>query len=83
MTRQVRRFLLVGCALALPGVSSFAQSAERGLARAGSQAAESAQSSLPAPAQLGAVAAEIGLLRKSLQALNAGLRDIDAKVFDA
>ena len=71
MTRQVRRFLLVSCAMALSGVSSFAQSAARGPTGAGPQAAGGAPSTLPSPGQLDAVAAEIGLLRKSLQALNA------------
>ena len=79
MTRQVGCFLVVICAAALSGVPSFAQSTER---RPTSAAPQALEQTLNPPPNLGAtetVANEIGLLRKSLQTLNARLREISEK----
>lgn len=73
MTRRVRQFLITGCAVAFTSAPSFAQSPERGPAAGGRQIPERAQAA--PPGALDPVANEIGLLRKSLQALSASLRE--------
>ena len=79
MTKQVRCFLIIGCAVALSSVPSFAQSPERSPGSAGPQASGRPPSTQPALGTLDAVAGELSLLRKSLQALNASLREIGEK----
>ena len=66
------------CAVALLGVASLAQTPER---RQTTPAQEPSVVSSAAPAPADPVASEISLLRKSLQTLNARLREISEKMF--
>lgn len=79
MKRQAGRFLIAGCAAALLGTASFAQSPQRAAPGAGPQAVERPPSAQPSLGAVETVAGEIGLLRKSLQALTARLREISEK----
>lgn len=79
MARQVKRFLIISCLVALSGIPSFAQSTEQGPASAGAQAPGRTPGTSANLGPLDAVAGEIAQLRKSLQALNARLREISEK----
>ncbi|HLL75632.1 MAG TPA: hypothetical protein VK421_10250 [Pyrinomonadaceae bacterium] len=79
MTRQVRRFLIIGCVVTLSGIPSFAQSPERGAAGAPPQTLGRPPSPAPNPGPADSMAGEIALLRQTLQTLNARLREISDK----
>lgn len=78
MTTRVSFFPAVICAVTLLGVTSSAQTGERRPAGATPQTQE--QPSNAAPTSADPVANEIGLLRRSLQTLNARLREISEKL---
>lgn len=80
MSMQVRVLPAVLCLLTLFCLPSFAQTSERRPANASSQAQEQVLA-LPANANaIDTVASELEQLRKSLQTLNARLREISEKV---
>jgi hypothetical protein len=80
MTRRVTFYPFLFCVVMLLSVASFAQTPERRQINPTPQAQEQSPT-LPANANsIDVVANEIGLLRKSLQALNSRLREISEKL---
>ena len=79
MTMQIRFLPCAACVVILFSVPSFAQTIERRPTNPTPQAEEQLPVLPPNAASLEIVANEIGLLRKSLQALNIRLRDIGEK----
>ena len=77
MITRTRLSRVVICVVALCGSTSVAQNVERRQAPPAPQAQEQPPNAAPADA----VSNEIGLLRKSLQTLNARLREISDKLF--
>lgn len=80
MTMQIRFLPCAACVVILFSVPSFAQTFERRQTNQTPQAEEQLPVLPPNATSLEIVANEIGLLRKSLQALNIRLRDISEKV---
>jgi hypothetical protein len=76
----MRFFPVVVCVVILSSAPSFAQTAQRRQPNSPPQAEEQTPSLPPNANSMEVVANEIGLLRKSLQALNARLREISEKV---
>lgn len=79
MTMRVRCLPFVFCVVALFSIRSFAQPPERLPKSPGPQALEQSPGLPPNLSPIDAVANEIGLLRRSLQTLNARLREISEK----
>lgn len=79
MTMQVRLFPVVICVVILFSIPSLAQTPERRQTNSSPQAQEQLSNLPPNAGSLDTVANELGLLRKSLQALNARLREISEK----
>jgi hypothetical protein len=77
---QVRFFPVVTCVIILFCISSFAQTPERHQTNSTLQAQEQLPKLPPNATSIDIVANELGLLRKSLQTLNARLREISEKV---
>lgn len=80
MIKPMRFFPVVVCVVILSSAPSFAQTAQRRQPNSPPQAEEQTPSLPPNANSMEVVANEIGLLRKSLQALNARLREISEKV---
>ncbi len=80
MTNPVRFFPVVVCVVILFNAPSFAQTSERRKSNSPPQAQEQLPSLPPNANSIDVVANEIGLLRKSLQSLNARLREISEKL---
>src|SRR5215213_10948237 len=81
MTKRAGFFPVVICIMTLSSIQSFAQTPESRRTNAPPQAQEQSPK-LPTNANsTETVATEIGLLRKSLQTLNARLREISEKLF--
>ncbi len=78
MIRPIRAFPVAVCAVILFSISSFAQTPER--RQTNSTPQEQSPTLPPNANSTDMVANEIGLLRKSLQTLNARLREISEKV---
>jgi hypothetical protein len=76
---QVRLFPVVICVVILFSIPSLAQTPERRQTNSSPQAQEQLSNLPPNAGSLDTVANELGLLRKSLQALNARLREISEK----
>lgn len=73
-------FPVVICAMMLMSIPAFAQTPERRQTNSPPQAQEQSPNLLPSAGSIETVANEIGLLRKSLQALNTRLREICEKL---
>lgn len=80
MNRRTRFSTAAICSLMLLSITSFAQTVERPQTNPAQRPQEQAPAVSPAPATADPVANELGLLRKSLQALNARLREIGDKL---
>jgi hypothetical protein len=80
MTTRVRLFPFAVCFVVLFGVNAFAQTPERRSTNSLPQAQEQSPSPTANASSIDTVANELGLLRKSLQTLNARLREITEKV---
>jgi hypothetical protein len=80
MTSPVRYFPFVLCAVTLFSIPTSAQNPGRRPTPSTSQAQEQSPNLPPNPNSIDVVANEIGLLRKSLQTLNARLREISEKL---
>jgi DNA repair exonuclease SbcCD ATPase subunit len=80
MRTQVRFFPIVICVATFFSISSFAQTSERHQTNSTPQAQGQLPNLSPNVNSLDTVANEIGLLRKSLQTLNARLSEISGKI---
>jgi hypothetical protein len=80
MTMQVSRLPVVVCVVILFSIPSFAQTSARRQTKSPPEAQEQPQNLALNANSADAVANEIGLLRKSLQTLNARLREISDKI---
>jgi hypothetical protein len=78
MTKRAGFFPVVICVMTLTSITSFAQTPER--RQAGSPTQEQSPALPPNAGSAETVANEISLLRKSLQTLNARLREISEKL---
>lgn len=80
MIKRAGFFPVVICAMMLMSIPTFSQTPERRQTNTPPQAQEQSPNLLPGAGSIETVANEIGLLRKSLQALNTRLREIGEKL---
>jgi len=80
MKRQLRFFPVVVCIAILFSIPSFAQTSDRRQTNSPPETQEQPPNLPPNASSLDVVANELGLLRKSLQTLNARLRELSDKV---